>query len=130
MFLRVARHTDNIEKMVDFYVNVLGFELLGSFQNHKNYGGVFLGMLGLDWHFEFTQSKTKANHTFDEDDVIVLYPKSIIDYNELVDRVERNNISILTATNPFWNENGKMFLDPDGYRIVLSPLKAVISEIN
>lgn len=130
MFLRVARHTDNIEKMVDFYVNVLGFEVLGSFQNHKNYDGVFLGMLGLDWHFEFTQSKTKANHTFDEDDVIVLYPKTIIDYNELVDRVERNNISILTATNPFWNENGKMFLDPDGYRIVLSPLKAVISEIN
>ncbi|WP_264523900.1 VOC family protein [Flavobacterium sp. N502536] len=130
MFLRVARHTDNIEKMVDFYVNILGFEVLGSFQNHKNYDGVFLGMLGLDWHFEFTQSKTKANHTFDEDDVIVLYPKTIIDYNELVDRVERNNISILTATNPFWNENGKMFLDPDGYRIVLSPLKAVISEIN
>jgi catechol 2,3-dioxygenase-like lactoylglutathione lyase family enzyme len=130
MFLRVARHTDNIEKMIDFYVNVLGFEVLGNFQNHKNYDGVFLGMLGLDWHFEFTQSKTKANHTFDEDDVIVLYPKSIIDYNELIDRIEHHNISILTATNPFWNENGKMFLDPDGYRIVLSPLKAVISEIN
>ena len=130
MFLRVARHTDNIEKIANFYINVLGFELLGSFQKHKDYDGVFLGMPQSDWHFEFTQSKAKANHTFDEDDVIVLYPKSIIDYNELIDRIERNNISILTATNPFWNENGKMFLDPDGYRIVISPLKAVIDQIN
>lgn len=130
MFLRVARHTDNIEKMVDFYVNVLGFELLGGFQNHKNYDGIFVGKPGLDWHFEFTKSEVKANHTFDKDDVIVLYPKSIIDYNELMDRIKSNNISIITAINPFWNENGKMFLDPDGYRIVLSPLKAVISEIN
>ena len=130
MFLRVARHTNDLEKIENFYVDILGFERLGDFQNHHDYDGIFLGKSGLDWHFEFTQSGTKAIHTFDEDDVIVLYPKSIIDYNELIDRIERNNISILTATNPFWNENGKMFLDPDGYRIVISPLKAVIDQIN
>ncbi|TDO71197.1 hypothetical protein EV143_10952 [Flavobacterium chryseum] len=129
MFLRVARHTDNIEKIEDFYINILDFECLGRFQNHNNYDGVFIGKSGLDWHFEFTQSETKANHTFDEDDVIVLYPKTILDYNELINKLLRNNISIITATNPFWNENGKMFQDPDGYRIVVSPLKAVISEI-
>lgn len=129
MFLRVARHTDNIEKIEDFYINLLGFECLGRFENHNNYDGVFIGKSGLDWHFEFTQSETKANHTFDEDDVIVLYPKTILDYDELINKLLRNNISTITALNPFWNENGKMFQDPDGYRIVVSPLKAVISEI-
>jgi catechol 2,3-dioxygenase-like lactoylglutathione lyase family enzyme len=129
MFLRVARHTNNLEKMEDFYVDILGFERLGGFQNHNNYDGVFIGKSGLDWHFEFTQSEVKANHTFDEDDVIVLYPKTILDYNELINKLLRNNISTITAINPFWNENGKMFQDPDGYRIVVSPLKAVISEI-
>ncbi|KUJ62988.1 prolyl endopeptidase [Flavobacteriaceae bacterium CRH] len=129
MFLRVARHTNNLEKMEDFYVDILGFERLGGFQNHNNYDGVFIGKSGLDWHFEFTLSETKANHTFDEDDVIVLYPKTILDYNELINKLLRNNISTITAINPFWNENGKMFQDPDGYRIVVSPLKAVISEI-
>ncbi|OXA97158.1 prolyl endopeptidase [Flavobacterium oncorhynchi] len=130
MFLRVARHTDNLEIIENFYINILGFERLGDFQNHKDYDGVFIGKTGLDWHFEFTQSKVKANHSFDEDDVIILYPKTILDYNELIDKIEHHNISTITAVNPFWNENGKMFQDPDGYRIVISPLKAIISEIN
>lgn len=130
MFLRVARHTNNLEAIEDFYVNILGFEQLGGFENHNNYDGIFIGKSGLDWHFEFTQSQTKANHTFDEDDVIVLYPKTILEYNELIKKLLRHNISSIHAINPFWNENGKMFLDPDGYRIVISPLKAEISEID
>ena len=124
MVLRVARHTNNLEKIEDFYVNILGFERLGGFQNHNNYDGVFIGKLGLDWHFEFTQSETKANHTFDEDDVTVLYPKTILEYNNIVNSILENNISIITSKNPYWNENGKMVLDPDGFRIVISDLKA------
>ncbi|MEN2403121.1 VOC family protein [Flavobacterium sp. MC2016-06] len=129
MFLRVARHTDDLEKIENFYVNILGFERLGGFENHHNYDGLFIGKSGLDWHFEFTKSDIKAKHIFDEDDVIVLYPKSILDYNELINTILRNNISTITASNPYWNENGKMVQDPDGYRIVISPLKAEINEI-
>ena len=79
----------------------------------------------MDWHFEFTQSDVKANHTFDDDDIIVLYPDTIKKYNNLLDNILAHNISIITAINPYWNENGKMFLDPDGYRIIISPLKAI-----
>jgi catechol 2,3-dioxygenase-like lactoylglutathione lyase family enzyme len=124
MVLRIARHTDNLEKTEDFYVNILGFERLGGFRNHNNYDGVFIGKSGLDWHFEFTQSEEKVNHTFDEDDVTVLYSKTILDYNLFIDRLLDNNISIITSKNPYWNENGKMFLDPDGYRIIISAIKA------
>jgi catechol 2,3-dioxygenase-like lactoylglutathione lyase family enzyme len=124
MVLRVARHTNNLEKIEAFYVNILGFERLGGFQNHNNYDGVFIGKSDLDWHFEFTESNDKANHHFDEDDIIVLYPSTILEYNNLSDSVSNNNISIITSKNPYWNENGKMFLDPDGYRIVISPLRA------
>jgi catechol 2,3-dioxygenase-like lactoylglutathione lyase family enzyme len=124
MVLRVARHTNNLEKIEAFYVNILGFERLGGFQNHNNYDGVFIGKSDLDWHFEFTESNDKANHHFDEDDIIVLYPTTILEYNNLLDSVSNNNISIITSKNPYWNENGKMFLDPDGYRIVISPLRA------
>jgi len=129
MFLRVARHTNDLEIIENFYVDILGFERLGGFQNHNNYDGVFIGKPVLDWHFEFTQSKIKANHTFDEDDVIVLYPKTISDYNDLTKKLLQYSVSIINAINPFWNENGQMFQDPDGYRIVISPLKAEISEI-
>lgn len=129
MFLRVARHTNDLKKIEDFYVDILGFELLGGFERHNNYDGIFIGKSGLDWHFEFTQSEEKANHSFDEDDVIVLYPKTISDYNDLINKLLHNNISTITATNPFWNENGKMIQDPDGYRIVISSLKAIINAI-
>jgi catechol 2,3-dioxygenase-like lactoylglutathione lyase family enzyme len=125
MVLRVARHTNDLEKLENFYVNILGFERLGGFQNHNSYDGVFIGKSGLDWHFEFTQSEEKANHTFDEDDVIVLYSETILEYNLLLDRLIANSISIITSKNPYWNENGKMFLDPDGYRIVVSNLKVI-----
>ena len=124
MFLRIARHTNNLEKIEDFYVNILGFERLGGFQNHNNYDGVFIGKTGLDWHFEFTQSETKADHKFDEDDIIVLYPDTIRKYNMLLESLLENDIPRITAINPYWNENGQMFQDQDGYRIVVSPLKA------
>ncbi|WP_316632646.1 VOC family protein [uncultured Flavobacterium sp.] len=130
MFLRVARHTNDLERIVDFYVNILCFEFLGDFQNHNQHDGVFIGQSGLDWHFEFIKSDEEANLTFDQDDVMVLYPKTIIEYDVLVSNLIHGNISILTSENPFWNENGVLFMDPDGYRIVLSPLKAIINEIN
>jgi catechol 2,3-dioxygenase-like lactoylglutathione lyase family enzyme len=123
MNLRVARHTNNLEKIKSFYIDILGFELLGSFENHNNYDGVFIGKPNLDWHFEFTISNEKAQHSFDEDDIFVLYPEKIIDYNILINNLLANCVSIIISKNPYWNENGKMFLDPDGYRIVISPLK-------
>ena len=124
MFLRIARHTNDLNKIEYFYINILGFERLGSFQKHSNYDGVFIGKSGLDWHFEFTISDTKANHTFDEDDIIVLYPDTISEYNMLLSRLYDNDIPEIKAVNPYWNENGQMFQDSDGYRIVISPLKA------
>lgn len=124
MILRVARHTNNLKRIENFYINILGFERLGGFQKHNNYDGVFIGKSGLDWHFEFTQSETEANHTFDEDDVMVLYPSTMKEYNTLLSRFYDNDIAQIKASNPYWNENGKMFQDPDGYRIVVSALKA------
>lgn len=123
MTLRVARHTNNLEKIKSFYIDILGFELLGSFENHNNYDGVFIGKPNSDWHFEFTTSADKANHYFDEDDILVLYPTEIKEHEDLVRNLSNSNSIAIAPKNPYWNENGKMFQDPDGYRIVISPLK-------
>jgi len=124
MKLRVARHTDDLDKIKNFYVDILGFDLLGGFENHNNYDGIFIGKPELDWHFEFTKSDKKADHFSDEDDIIVLYPKTISEYNNLINKTINNNISTITSENPYWNTNGKMILDPDGFRIIISDLKA------
>lgn len=124
MKLRVARHTDDLEKIKSFYIDILDFELLGSFENHNDYDGIFIGKPNLDWHFEFTKSNEIANHIFDEDDILVLYPETFSEYNILINKFLNDNISIIKSRNPYWDENGKMFLDPDGYRIIISNLKA------
>jgi catechol 2,3-dioxygenase-like lactoylglutathione lyase family enzyme len=123
MKLRVARHTDDLEAIQQFYTEVLNFEVLGSFDKHQNYNGVFLGVPNADWHFEFTSTPEKAKHHFDEDDLLVLYPETQKTYDVLLETILKSNVSFVTAKNPYWNENGKMLLDPDGYRIVISNLK-------
>ncbi|WP_300564557.1 VOC family protein [Flavobacterium sp.] len=128
MHLRVARHTNDLEKIKSFYIDILGFELIGSFENHNNYDGIFIGKPNLDWHFEFTKSNEKANHISDEDDIIVLYPETISECNQLIDKLLNNNTSFIASKNPYWNDTevsgAKMFLDPDGFRIIISNLKA------
>ena len=125
MKLRAARHTNNLEKIKSFYITILGFEELGSFENHANYNGIFIGKPNLDWHLEFTQSNEIVEFNFNEDDILVFYPEEISEYNALIDTIKKHNINFIEATNPYWNENGKMLLDPDGYRIIISNLKCI-----
>ena len=56
MDFRFARHTNNLENLKLFYIHILGFELLGGFENHNDYNGIFIGKPNEDWHLEFTQS--------------------------------------------------------------------------
>lgn len=123
MHFRVARHTNDLEAVKKFYVNILKFKLLGSFENHDSYNGVFLGFPNADWHLEFTTSDEKAIPQFNDDDILVLYPQTEKIYDSVLKNILENGIMLLTPKNPYWIENGKMFLDPDGYRILISNLK-------
>ena len=123
MTFRFARHTNNLEKIKSFYIDVLGLEMLGGFENHNGYDGVFIGKPDENWHLEFTQSNEIVNHIFNEDDILVFYPNDKLEYELLLEKVKKHSIEFITAKNPYWNENGKLFLDPDGYRIVISHLK-------
>ena len=123
MNFRIARHTADLTRITEFYTSILNFEVLGSFENHDNYNGVFLGKRDLDWHLEFTTSDSEAQHSFDQDDLLVFYPTSRVEYYSILNNITQSGISIQKAKNPYWNENGIMIKDPDGYRIVISPLK-------
>lgn len=124
MKFRFARHTNNLEKLKTFYTTILGFEVLGSFENHNNYDGIFLGKQNLDWHLEFTESDEIIEFNFNEDDILVFYPEILVEYDSLIENINKNNIAFIASKNPYWNANGKMILDPDGYRIMISNLKA------
>lgn len=46
-----------------------------------------------------------------------------MEFDSIIDKIQFFEIEFIKAKNPYWNENGKMILDPDGYRIVISNLK-------
>ena len=123
MKFRFARHTNNLDKLKQFYTTILGFEVLGSFENHNNYDGIFIGKQNLDWHLEFTQSDEIVAFNFNEDDILVFYPETIAEYDFLIENINKNNIDFIESKNTYWSINGKMILDPDGYRIIISNLK-------
>lgn len=123
MELRVARHTNDLEPLITFYTQLFDFSILGTFQNHDNYDGVFLGKQNLNWHLEFTKSLEHINHQFREDDLLVFYPKTADEYQQLLKNIEHYNIPQLIPKNPYWEHNGIMITDPDGYPIVVSDLR-------
>ena len=120
MIFRYARHTDNLERIAEFYKEILNFQVLGEFRDHNGYDGIFLGMEGPEWHLEFTVSPHPADHKSDEDDLLVFYPSSEREFQVIRDRIRKNKVEEVAAKNPYWNDKGVMILDPDGFRIVIS----------
>lgn len=123
MKFRFARHTNDLDKIKSFYINVLGFQLLGEFINHDNYDGIFIGKPNLDWHLEFTKSNEIVKFEFGNEDYLVFYPNDIQEYNSIMDKIDKNKLELLDSKNPYWNKNGTIILDPDGFGIIISNLK-------
>ena len=122
MTFRFARHTNNLEQLKSFYIDILGLELLGGFENHNGYDGVFIGKSTENWHLEFTKSDEIVSFNFGDEDILVFYPNNKLEFELIHDRIESHSIKFINSKNPYWNENGKMLLDPDGYRVVISHL--------
>ena len=123
MKFRLARHTNDLVPIVKFYKDILGLEIIGKFKNHENYDGVFLGRRGLDWHLEFTTSNESPIHKPDDDDLLVFYVDTEKQYIKIKERFKAAGIKPLSPKNPYWNDNGSTYKDPDGFRIVISILK-------
>ncbi len=123
MTFRFARHTNDLEQIKTFYIAILGFELLGAFENHNGYDGIFIGKSTENWHLEFTKTKEVICFDFKEDDTLVFYPESKMEFDLLINKLQSHEIEYFKAKIPYWIDNGKMFLDSDGYRILISDLK-------
>ncbi|WP_282787509.1 VOC family protein [Flavobacterium croceum] len=119
MTLRFARHTNNLKQLQSFYIDILGLNLLGNFDNHEGYDGIFIGKPNENWHLEFTKSDEIVPFNFGEEDILVFYPNTKLEFDLIHDKILANKIEFIEAKNPYWNENGKMILDPDGYRLII-----------
>jgi catechol 2,3-dioxygenase-like lactoylglutathione lyase family enzyme len=118
--LRVARPTDDLDAVIRFYRDGLGFTVLGGFQNHDGFDGVMLGPPGAAYHLEFTH---KAGHPAGraptEDNLLVFYVPDPEGWRRVIARMVQHGYPPVASFNPYWDRHGRTFEDPDGYRVVI-----------
>jgi uncharacterized glyoxalase superfamily protein PhnB len=118
--LRVARPTDNVEALLPFYRDGLGLEVLYRFAEHDGFDGIMLGSRGAPYHFEFTKAHGHvAGRSPTQDNLLIFYLPAVEEWQAAVDRLEAAGFPAVPAFNAFWDQQGRTFEDPDGYRVVI-----------
>jgi catechol 2,3-dioxygenase-like lactoylglutathione lyase family enzyme len=118
--LRVARPTDDINRLRPFYEAGLGFTELASFVNHQDFDGLILGHPNWPYHLEFTRQHGHAvGRSSSPDNLLVFYLSDLREWELAVARMEMAGFLPVGSYNPYWDVSGRTFEDPDGYRVVL-----------
>lgn len=118
--LRVARPSDDLQALLRFYRDGLGFDVVDSFADHEGFDGVMLGNRGAPYHFEFTRAHGHpAGRAPTKDNLLVFYVPNRNDWERSVERMQNAGFEPVPSFNPYWDRNGRTFEDPDGYRVVL-----------
>lgn len=118
--LRIARPTDRLDEVVEFYVATLEFIELSRFTDHDGFDGVMLGHQSARYHLEFTHKRGHCTGPAPSDDnLLVFYLPDRDDWTRVTARIENLGIMPVPSFNPYWDQNGKTYADPDGYRIVI-----------
>ncbi len=118
--LRVARPTNDLERLIHFYGEGLGFEVLFRFADHEGFDGVMLGRKAAPWHLEFTRAHGHtAPRAPSQDHLLVLYLPDRAEWDAALRQMQDAGYEPVAAFNLWWDRNGVTFEDPDGYRVVL-----------
>lgn len=118
--LRIARPTRDLDAATRFYTQGLGLRVLARFQDHAGFDGVILGHADWPHHLEFTRRRDQpVTPRPTDEDLLVLYLPARADWSNAVRRVHEVGARQVPSSNPYWEEHGVTFEDPDGYRVVL-----------
>jgi catechol 2,3-dioxygenase-like lactoylglutathione lyase family enzyme len=119
--IRIARPTDRLDEVVKFYTDGLGFQILDRFEQHEGFDGVMVGLPGEPYHLEFTQQQGhQVSYAPTPEHLLVFYIPDRQEWQQAIDRIEAIDYVPVKSYNPYWDEHGITFEDPDGYRIVLA----------
>ncbi|MCH8863430.1 MAG: VOC family protein [Proteobacteria bacterium] len=118
--LRIARPTSDMAAAKRFYMNGLGLELLGSFEDHGGFDGITLGFASQSFHLEITYEHAAPEISPPSpEDLIVFYVEDKAAWQRIVDRMKSLGYEAVKSSNSYWDVTGITFADPDGFRVVL-----------
>lgn len=119
--IRIGRPTNNLEEITKMYVQGLGFEIIGGFDNHGDFSGRMVGHSKHHYHLEFTTHRTEqAGRAPSLENLLVFYLPDETEYKEAIDRISNSGFKKVTSFNPYWERGGHTFEDLDGYRVVIN----------
>lgn len=118
--LRVARPTNDVAALRKFYVEALGLSELYAFAQHAGFDGLMVGHPQAPYHLEFTsQLGVIVDRAPTPEHLLVFYYPEQADWEAAVARLRAHGHKPVPAHNPYWDQQGLTFEDPDGYRVVL-----------
>jgi catechol 2,3-dioxygenase-like lactoylglutathione lyase family enzyme len=118
--LRVARPTDNVERISKMYADGLGFRVLTQFVNHDGFDGVVLGHPLAPYHLEFTAEQGQRGGPAPMiDHLLVFYVPDTNEWQACCGEMLSAGFRPVASHNPYWDLSGQTFEDLDGFRVVL-----------
>jgi catechol 2,3-dioxygenase-like lactoylglutathione lyase family enzyme len=106
--------------VTSFYRDGLGPEVVGGFGGNGTIDGVMLGHPEYDYHLEFTDHHGHETGGEPSDEhLLVFYLPERRRWEDAVNHLRACGHEPVRSSNPYWEERGMTFEDPDGYRIVL-----------
>lgn len=118
--LRVARPVSDLDRATALYCAGLDLRVLGRFEDHDGFDGVMLGADGAGHHLEFTRCRTHAVVPAPTpEDLLVVYLPDAAQWQAAVRAMQAAGFKVVPSFNPYWDQRGRTFEDPDGYRTVL-----------
>jgi catechol 2,3-dioxygenase-like lactoylglutathione lyase family enzyme len=118
--MRIARPTDQLDKVIDFYEAGLGLQRVGEFWDHDGYDGVMFGLPAKNYHLEFTSHVSGSPCPAPtKDNLLVLYLPNWEVITDVANRLKKMGYPEVEAENPYWEDDSITIEDPDGWRVVL-----------
>ena len=79
-----------------------------------------LGHPNYEWQIEFTQTMENVIHQHNDDDILMFYPSSQNENNQILKNISSNNLHEVRPKNLYWLDKGIMIKDPEDYLVMIS----------
>ena len=106
--VRIARPTDQLDKITHFYCKGLGFDR------------IMLSLPDTEYHLEFTHEHGPiVGRAPTRENLIVFYIPEMEQCQTVINRLISFGYQPIQSHNPYCNKNGVTFEDPDGYIVII-----------
>jgi len=118
--LRIARPVSDLARSSALYCAGAGLSQLGEFSQHQGFSGIMLGYPDAGWHLELTFSHPHpVTPQPSPEDLLVLYQPNPEKWQWQCEQMLLAGFNPIAAFNPYRDQQGRTFIDPDGYRTVI-----------